>query len=342
MDCCKRHRRQSITSMNNRNDRRNRGLSPILISLFYQLYTQLERSGIRPPVTIAFLIINILVHLHPSPYFGNIYLGDIQRICIHPRKIVDAFYYDHELLWPRLFLSSVVHADDVHLYYNMLSLCWKGINLEQALGSSQFLFLILFGLVASHTIMVLIAYVLYEYIGMDGYSSGFTTCAVGFSAVLFCLKYVWNARSPHLEPVMGFMVPSKYAAWLELVVISLITPNASFIGHLAGILAGVLYVHGPMEVLLWIPNWIQDTVAKLTGGGRGSQSRTYGRGTASHDSETFYTYESSSNNGHNDEIELEYVEDLPGNDSTPTATPNLDSLRNQRLNHLRNRSQNRR
>lgn len=34
----------------------------------------------------------------------------------------------------------------------------------------------------------------------------------------------------------------QYGAWAELVLIQLVTPNASFVGHLAGILAGLLYV----------------------------------------------------------------------------------------------------
>lgn len=324
-----------------RNDRRNRGISPLLISLFFQLFQQLERSPYKPPVTIALLIINVLVHLHPAPYFLNIYLADIQRICIHPRKIVDSFRYEKKILWPRLFLSSIVHADDVHLYYNMLSLCWKGINLEQALGSRQFFYLVVFSLVASHTIMVLLAYALYEFVGLDGYGSGYMTCAVGFSAVLFSLKYVWNARSPHLSPVMGMMVPSKYAAWLELVLISIVTPNASFIGHLSGILAGVLYVHGPVQIIFWLPNRIADIFEKLFLPNERRRSRgVYGSGTASNNNSFYYEEVDLSNN--EDEIELEYVEDLDSSSNShgrrETTIPDSATLRNQRLNHLTNRS----
>jgi len=71
------------------------------------------------------------------------------------------------------------------------------------------------------------------------------TCAIGFSAVLFCLKYIWNSSpSSHgYTSIMGIAVTTRYAAWLELVIIQLLTPNASFTGHLGGILAGVLYIH---------------------------------------------------------------------------------------------------
>lgn len=45
---------------------------------------------------------------------------------------------------------------------------------------------------------------------------------------------------------MGFKVHTRYAAWLELVLISVLVPNASFLGHLCGILAGVIYVEVPI------------------------------------------------------------------------------------------------
>jgi rhomboid domain-containing protein 1 len=35
----------------------------------------------------------------------------------------------------RLLLSALVHGDDRHLYYNMTSLLWKGINLEGSMGT---------------------------------------------------------------------------------------------------------------------------------------------------------------------------------------------------------------
>lgn len=43
---------------------------------------------------------------------------------------------------------------------------------------------------------------------------------------------------------MFFTFPTKYAYWAELVLISVVTPNASFLGHLCGILVGLAYVRG--------------------------------------------------------------------------------------------------
>lgn len=171
---------------------RSNGLSPIVMSLLFQLYQQLDRSPYKPPVTIACLLLNLFVHLHPEPNILGHYLVDIQGNCLHPAMIVTAWKTRKQLLWHRLFLSSLIHADDMHLYYNMLSLVWKGIHLEQVMGSSQFALCVVYSLVMSHVLLVLMTYVLYDVVGMEAHASGFYSCAVGFSAVLFSLKYIWN------------------------------------------------------------------------------------------------------------------------------------------------------
>eukprot|EP01031_Cornospumella_fuschlensis_P027847 gene27847-33628_t len=135
-----------------------------------------------------------------------------------------------------------MHADDVHLYYNMLSLLWKGVQLETQLGSYQFAILVVYSLLVSHTLLVVLAYVVYAFT-RDFHLSGYDSCAIGFSAVLFSLKYVLNHNSPTHTSILGLQIPSKWAAWAELVLASLLSPQASFLGHLAGILAGYLYVH---------------------------------------------------------------------------------------------------
>jgi rhomboid domain-containing protein 1 len=209
--------------------------------MLMQIYTQLERLPVKPPVTIALLCANIL------PFFMDIdllgyNLTSINQNCLNPARVVTAFVDGDGLLLNRLFLSAVIHADESHLYYNMMSLTWKGINLEIDMGSAAFLHLVVFSLAVSHCLVVVIAYLLYMYTDFTG---TYHTCMVGFSAVLFSLKYVWNQKGSGDSNIMGINFPSKYAAWLELVLISMIHPNVSFVGHLAGIFAGIIYVHGP-------------------------------------------------------------------------------------------------
>lgn len=224
--------------------------SPLIFLLLMQIYNSLSQLPVQPPVTIALLAVNILNYMYPITLLGH-YLGDIRRNCLLPSEIIEGRWYNRLLQTPwyervplhRVIFSSIIHVDDRHLYYNMLSLLWKGISLEVSMGSPKFLFLVVFSLLVSHSLVIITSYLLY----INGYQqSGYSTCAVGFSAVLFSLKYVLNHNSSSHTTIFGITVPTKQAAWLELVITSVFNPHASFLGHLCGILAGILYVHLPI------------------------------------------------------------------------------------------------
>lgn len=231
-----------------RRERERRGqVSPVVASLLAQIFHIINSSPYKPPVTIFFLGVNIFIHVHPYPEFLGFDLHDVQQNCIHPRKIVNSIIHSHSPNLPlhRIIFGSLMHGDDMHLYYNMLSLTWKGLQLESQLGSAGLLMLILYAILSSGLIMVTLSYAL-VLIGSENFAS-YNICSIGFSGVLFCLKYVLNFNAPSMTRVMGLDIPTKHAAWAELVAISLVTPNASFLGHLAGILAGVIYLHGNLE-----------------------------------------------------------------------------------------------
>ncbi|GAB5036244.1 rhomboid-related protein 4 [Nannochloropsis oceanica] len=272
----------------------------VLISTCLRHVSELDY---KPPITIALLVINILVHILPELFLPwGIDFRSVRGICLQPARILEvllpslfAFFsifdsssggrgrrgrgsswaqrlweaatgtafttysssssssswwspsaYDrwHEGL-SRTYLSALVHGDDVHLYYNMLSLLYKGVTLERALGSPLFLRLVLFSWAVSHTLILLLASFLHTLPFIPPSFTSFYTCSVGFSAVLFSLKYVAYSRDPTgWTSVAGFQVPLGKASWIELVVTSFLSPNASFAGHLCGIVAGVLWVEG--------------------------------------------------------------------------------------------------
>lgn len=62
------------------------------------------------------------------------------------------------------------------------------------------------------------------------------------SGVIFALKVLTTHEEPNMRAmVVGIQIPGKYAAWVELILIHMLVPNSSFMGHLAGILSGVAY-----------------------------------------------------------------------------------------------------
>jgi Rhomboid family len=67
-------------------------------------------------------------------------------------------------------------------------------------------------------------------------------CAVGLSGLLFSYKVLLTWRQPGASTLWGMQLPTRHLAWAELVLSSVLNPRASFLGHLGGILAGLLHV----------------------------------------------------------------------------------------------------
>ncbi|XP_053930582.1 rhomboid-related protein 4 isoform X1 [Cuculus canorus] len=244
--------------MQRRQGRVNAGL----LLLLYQI-SQVGLQNI-PSVTLGVLALNIFLYLNP--------VRPLPEVCI---SVHEGFYRKN---WQRLLLSPVHHADDWHLYYNMISMLWKGMMLERKLKSVWFAYVI-----AVFSVLIGVVYMVLEFMCMEILDdpSYKMNCAVGFSAsstegfgylcsktaliwctcdlpqtsgergVLFALKVLNNHYNPgRVSSVLGLQISSKYACWVELIAIHLISPGTSFAGHLAGILVGLMYTMGPLKKIM--------------------------------------------------------------------------------------------
>ncbi|XP_062931544.1 rhomboid-related protein 4 [Cynocephalus volans] len=212
--------------------RRSRGINTGLILLFSQMF----HVGINniPPVTLATLALNIWFFLNP--------LKPLYYSCLSVEKC----YQQKD--WQRLLLSPFHHADDWHLYFNMVSMLWKGINLERRLGSRWFAYVVTTFSLLTGVVYLLLQFAVAEFMDEPDFRR---SCAVGFSGVLFALKVLNNHYCPGgFVNVLGFPVPNKFACWAELVAIHFFSPGTSFAGHLAGILVGLMYSHGPLKKIM--------------------------------------------------------------------------------------------
>ncbi|XP_029964472.1 rhomboid-related protein 4 [Salarias fasciatus] len=197
------------------------------------LASQLFQVGLNniPPVTLAVLGLNVYLFLFPA--------APLMKTCVS----VQQAYWLRD--WRRLLLSPLHHADDWHLYFNMVSFLWKGIKLERRLGGPWLLYLLSVFSLLTGLVYLLLEALLTELTQDQSYSM---SCAVGFSGVLFALKVLNNHYHPGgITYAMGIPVPSRYASWVELVLIHLTSPGTSFVGHLSGILVGLLYTSGPLK-----------------------------------------------------------------------------------------------
>lgn len=108
------------------------------------------------------------------------------------------------------------------------------------MGSAEFASMVASLLAMSQGITLLLAKSLLLF--FDYERAYYSEYAVGFSGVLFAMKVVLYSQSENYTYVHGLIVPAGYAAWAELILIQIFVPGVSFLGHLGGILAGILYL----------------------------------------------------------------------------------------------------
>lgn len=189
--------------------------------------------------TAACILCAVCVAIHVYVYF----ISDTFQVwdwCISGPAIYERFEFG------RIFTSPFLHGDIKHIYFNMCSLLIKAVQLEVEIGFHSFIMMSIVLAFTGSFIYVILAYI-----------TGSVSCAVGYSGVLFAYKVILGYRHPKVaeRAWMGSVplpckIKSKYIAWVELVLANFMIPNASFIGHLAGMLAGYLMVAGYLNPLM--------------------------------------------------------------------------------------------
>ena len=301
----------------------------------FLLLMQVMNIGIEniPPVTLISTIAQVVIFLE----LGNVYrwFPSPSHVCISAFNILD------RQEWKRMILGSLYHADDFHLYYNMVSFLWKGRQLERRFGSVYFGFLLVIFTVLTSIVYVAINVIMSEVFDDRSYRM---QCAVGFSGVIFALKVLVTHYSPSgMQYIFGAIpVPSKYIFWAELVLIQIITPNASFVGHLAGILVGLAYTKGPLKIIM--DSFLQPSeYRRFSGGGYASaRSDNYSgyRNDTGYRNQNYpaYTNDRYSNytGGLSEEEQLRRAQEESMREGQDTRTPSrplypdLDDLRRRR------------
>lgn len=219
--------------------------------LLLQLADRIGTLDPKPPVTISIIVLNLLIYYSRnlsgqlpagvvsfiSPFLSQL---SVRTACLHPTAVIRGE-------WFRLISASFFHLSDTHVLFNSLSFLYKGVSLEAVYGSVHFLALILYLSITSHVLYVATALVAWNFDGKQLVNN----CVAGFSGVIFGLKVILNANPQYGQTatrIFGLPFPGGAAPWTELVIVSALIPNSSFLGHLCGILAGLLYIYTPKVV----------------------------------------------------------------------------------------------
>jgi len=194
------------------------------------------RSFSRPPL-ISTLLIAFCCVIYVATLSGAKSNGYV--LC--PQAVFRASRYD------QLFSAPFLHGSVLHLLFNMLSLNQIGRDVETQMGSLPFLGLVLFFVPTTSLLYTLLE------LGLSSLlPSVFSIhCVLGFSGVIFALIMVQQALMQRrlgsqsgTTRIWGIEIPIWLYPWVMLVLISVIMPKVSFMGHLSGILIGILYSKG--------------------------------------------------------------------------------------------------
>jgi membrane associated rhomboid family serine protease len=192
-----------------------------------------------PPATLA--VISICVFLFIIQITMN---WNIQLLTMCPRLILFMNEYF------RIFTSVFFHANLMHIGMNMLSTSTISTVLEKRIGTLRLIFSIWWSIILTSTIYIIIAYTAYI---IFGYDKWMYQHSIGFSGIIFHLSVLESYLHPGQRSVFGFFsVPSFVYPWALLLILQLIMPNLSFLGHLSGILTGTLEYYGVWDRLLFL------------------------------------------------------------------------------------------
>lgn len=103
-------------------------------------------------------------------------------VCLQTCVSVQHAYWGGD--WHRLLFSPFHHMDEWHLYFNMVSFLWKGMNLERRLGTAGFAYLLSVFSLLTGLVYLLLEAGLTELTSDPSFSA---QCAVGFSGQYVCV-----------------------------------------------------------------------------------------------------------------------------------------------------------
>lgn len=185
----------------------------------------LDVLGNPPLLTVLIAATCILI------FVFQISADNPSAICLLPSLVVSKFQVY------RIFTFPFFHAGFMHIFFNIIAWVMLAKDFERSLGTlpaSYAVFILFIPLTAIFHMCV--AFLLD---GLAG-TAFRNDCAVGISGVLFAILVVNIEASgtPAISFFGCFNIPSRWYPWILALLLQLISPALSFLGHLSGIVLG--------------------------------------------------------------------------------------------------------
>lgn len=162
---------------------------------------------------------------------------NVVSTCLLPQKVLTS------LQPQRLFLYPFVHVGFFHILLNMLAWMTMAKDFEHTVGTLPALYTVLVLLIPCNTILMTASAYVVDFVFRTSFR---TNCTVGLSGVLFSILVV-NLRlsgQSHASFFGFFPIPIHIYPYILALLIQLLFPGSSIIGHVAGILSGTALTHG--------------------------------------------------------------------------------------------------
>ena len=205
----------------------------------------MELLQTTPLVTLLITLLCLIIYISDNLGEFNQNLQDFSMV---PYLVI------YEGQWYRIITCAFTHGGLLHIGFNMMSLFGLGQSLESLFGSLLLFFLLLIYVIGCGLLYILMSVFLSWVWNPRSLFQG----AVGFSGVLFAMAVDETSLSPFpTRSIFGlFNVPTKIYPWVLMIILQIVIPGVSFLGHLAGIIIGMIHVHKGL-------NWCLPSFASL-------------------------------------------------------------------------------
>jgi len=181
----------------------------------------------KPIVTYTILFLNVIVFIIEL-YIKKVYGNSFYEFFLEKYGISDFSIFNNHNLIISTFSSAFLHANFMHIAFNMLFLIELGPKIEEKIGSFDFFLLYLLGIVFSSLFSVLL------FLGFFIHN----TIIIGASGPLFALFAFFSLYFFGFKGFKGFLI---FFILYHLLMIYLLKVNIAFSAHLGGSIAGIMY-----------------------------------------------------------------------------------------------------
>ena len=185
----------------------------------------------KSPVTFGVIAICALMYLYTTYRFSG-YMTAFEALqvgALHPLWVIEGNQYY------RLLTANILHYGFMHMFLNCYSLYTIGtmMGLEQTLKTKRYLFVIVISMLFTTGVPCL----LYRMFAIGG-----TSVMAGLSGVVFGLIGAMSALALYYKGQFLQVFKQIYQSVIAMLIISVIVPSISLVGHVAGMLGGFIAV----------------------------------------------------------------------------------------------------